>query len=843
MRLQVQVQKDHLERLVERSSPIRAVAELVWNSVDGDATRVDVFVVEGPLGGVDAVRVVDNGGGIPHDIAKRSFADLGDSWKKRKKKSPGGRPLHGEKGEGRFAALAIGGHVEWLSRYIDNGAVREFSITATAAGLGQFELGDSEPSSAKSSGTEVEITNIEKVPKSLIGDDPPVRLAELFALYLLRHAEVQIWFDGVLVDPASVQERVETYDIPEVLRDEGDPIEAELTIIEWKHKVGRELVLCDDNGCALNTRTISFHTPGFTNFSAYLKSDFLRERQGILDFEDWTGELQRLSEATKAVIKEHFRERAAEHAQAVVDQWKEEKVYPFEGTPASPVEAAERQVFDVVALNITEYLPDLAPTDAKAKRATFQILKAAIEQSPDTVRRIVQEVLDLPPGKREELVELLDHVSLASIITANKVVVDRQKFLAGLHVVLYEHEAKKKTKERQHLQKLLGDAAWIFGEEYHLAVDDQALEAVLAKHRKLLGERADPDPEPVLRPDGKQGIVDLMLSRKVRLPRADEYEHLVVELKRPSQRINGKVLQQVEQYAFAVAADERFRNSKVKWVFWALSNDMDEYARQKTRQAGRPVGLLHQSDDPNITIWAKTWNQVLDDANGRMQFYRDQLDLMVTHEEGVQYLQRVHAAHLPDVLKGPKPDTSRVESDAAEGTSPPFRRVDPVEVDPFVNAVPLYDLKIAAGRFSGDQIVQEVPQHAEIENPEDYEWAAYHCDARPTRGLFVAQVVGESMNKRIPNGSYCVWRLHPPESNGKVVLAVHGDIADRELGGRYTVKILESEKEQLDDGTWRYKRITLKPSSTDPAFEPIVLEDLEEGELEIIAELVEVLGG
>ena len=81
----------------------------------------------------------------------------------------------------------------------------------------------------------------------------------------------------------------------------------------------------------------------------------------------------------------------------------------------------------------------------------------------------------------------------------------------------------------------------------------------------------------------------------------------------------------------------------------------------------------------------------------------------------------------------------------------PFRRVVPVEVEPFVNAIPLYDLKVAAGRFSGEQVVDEVPQQAEIESPSDYEWVSYDGGPGSAKGLFVAQVLGESMNKRIPN--------------------------------------------------------------------------------------------
>ncbi len=173
----------------------------------------------------------------------------------------------------------------------------------------------------------------------------------------------------------------------------------------------------------------------------------------------------------------------------------------------------------------------------------------------------------------------------------------------------------------------------------------------------------------------------------------------------------------------------------------------------------------------------------------------------------------------------------------------PFRLIRGGEVIPFVNAVPKYDLKIAAGRFSAEQVVDGVPQVGEVTNPEGYEWAALEGRTKPARGLFVAQVVGESMNKRIPNGAWCVWRLHPAGSRqGKVVLAMHRDIQDPDLGAGFTVKVYESEKEDLDDGSWQHSRIVLKPLSTDPSFKPIVLEGLQDGDLVIVAEMVEVLG-
>jgi hypothetical protein len=53
----------------------------------------------------------------------------------------------------------------------------------------------------------------------------------------------------------------------------------------------------------------------------------------------------------------------------------------------------------------------------------------------------------------------------------------------------------------------------------------------------------------------KRGIVDLMLSRAQRRHRANDYEHLVIELKAPKVKLTAKELTQIKDYALSVAND------------------------------------------------------------------------------------------------------------------------------------------------------------------------------------------------------------------------------------------------------------------------------------------------
>jgi DUF2075 family protein len=168
----------------------------------------------------------------------------------------------------------------------------------------------------------------------------------------------------------------------------------------------------------------------------------------------------------------------------------------------------------------------------------------------------------------------------------------------------------------------------------------------------------------------------------------------------------------------------------------------------------------------------------------------------------------------------------------AQARTLPFKRPQPNEIKPYVNAVPLFDLKIAAGHFSDEQIIS----HDQIE------WVQLPERVRIGPDCFVAQVVGESMNRRIPNGAWCLFRANPVGSrNNRVVVVEHRQISDPDTGARVTVKVYQSEKVSAQDGDWRHSRIVLKPDSTDKRYRPIVLDQEEEGNVKVVAEFIEVL--
>ena len=149
-----------------------------------------------------------------------------------------------------------------------------------------------------------------------------------------------------------------------------------------------------------------------------------------------------------------------------------------------------------------------------------------------------------------------------------------------------------------------------------------------------------------------------------------------------------------------------------------------------------------------------------------------------------------------------------VEQTLRAAERPPSLRLVSNPAERFQTTVPLVPLRAAAGAFGDPHGFR----------PDDFDWIGVKSGRRLQPGMFVAQVVGQSMMPQIPDGSWCLFRS-PVEGTrqGKIVLVELRDAVDPETGQRYTVKRYESTKVGEGD-SWRHERITLRPLN--PEFQP-----------------------
>jgi len=646
--IEVHVEPDFIESLA-KTKPITAMAELIWNALDADAKNVTVEFEYNSIDGLETIRISDDGFGITLDEAEKGFGSLGGSWKRATNRTKSGRYLHGKEGKGRFRAFALGKKVSWKSVSRDNGSLKRFEISAALLAPSKFHVEGPLVCRDTSTWTVVELFEPKDRLGTLTSEKANEYIAEHFALYLHQYPDVQIHYNGSRIDPKSVEEHSSDYNFTQMIDGREEAAAFKLTVIEWKTNMSRALMLCDEGGFTLCETKPGIQARGF-NFTAYLSSAYLKELhgEGILDVEEISSELQKILDITKSKLRGHFRRRESEEASFVIDEWKKEQVYPYSGVPADVMETVERQVFDVVALNIHNYLPEFEDSELANKKLALRLLRHAIETRPSTIVRILADVVKLPKEKQDEFVELLEKTSLESIINASKVVTDRLDFLSGFNTFLFDNASRNAALERQQLQQLLVGEPWIFGEKYNLAQQEATLTDVLRRHYEILGKNEEIT-EPVKRLDGSDGRVDLMFGAVTQFD-PGKREHLIVELKRPSQKIDSKAMEQVESYVEAIADDERFNRTDTKWEFYAVSNTIHPRIETRSKQPDRPKGLYLDHPDKPIRIWVKTWGEIIQECEARLHFVKQHLDYDASHQAGLEYLRKRHSEYLPKVL-------------------------------------------------------------------------------------------------------------------------------------------------------------------------------------------------
>jgi len=164
--------------------------------------------------------------------------------------------------------------------------------------------------------------------------------------------------------------------------------------------------------------------------------------------------------------------------------------------------------------------------------------------------------------------------------------------------------------------------------------------------------------------------------------------------------------------------------------------------------------------------------------------------------------------------------------------APSFFVDEPEEDQKYVELLPFYPLKIAAGGFKDSEIPVDPESWFKVEG--------LSTKRHLSPSMFVAQISGKSMEPIIPDGSYCLFTFETGGTrNGRIVLAQKSDIADQETGASYTVKTYRSKKIAGDDSDWRHESISLLPANSE--YHEIVIPQEDAGDFNIVAFFLEVL--
>ncbi len=147
-----------------------------------------------------------------------------------------------------------------------------------------------------------------------------------------------------------------------------------------------------------------------------------------------------------------------------------------------------------------------------------------------------------------------------------------------------------------------------------------------------------------------------------------------------------------------------------------------------------------------------------------------------------------------------------------------YRQHVPSKVQPFITHLPRHSLRAAAGKFLENEPIWEQG------------WEEAPAGMHLVKDMFVAEIVGQSMEPLIPDGSLCIFRAGVVGSRtGRLVLA-----EDRQMTGndRYAVKRYRSGMKQGEK--------TVRLESLNPDYPSWDLEP-DEDKYAIVAEFIRVL--
>ncbi|MBR5166953.1 MAG: ATP-binding protein [Salinivirgaceae bacterium] len=624
--LKITAQSIRTELKSFEDKPYECLFEYIWNSLDAGASEIRLNFSTPPegLGYVKDVALSDNGKGWDFDDEATTNNFMSSTKTPEKNKTL----PKGQYGRGRYAFIWIADKIEVYSKSKKLTLQHNTNVqTDTIAD--------------EITGTRIEFIGINgSFSDALASDRLQNELAIEFGWFLLENNKYRIYINDKLLNISSIIKDSLEYkkvDLPkELQRKIVDDFFARIIIWEKKpseyskyyfiDRLGKELTKINTG---LNKKSDEFW------HSVYIQSSlFTNDEQDLIDDENNSQakiEFDGTNSITKKQIIDFFKKELINIRKPYLKKQSDSMYESLVVDNAIP-DLAEFDIYDEQSFSEllkTVYIisPTLFTNRSNAEKkficATFAGLLST--RDDNLIKVVLEQLQELTDDEKRDLLDILSRTRLSNVVSTIKEIDHRLEVIEKIKILISEWE--KETLEVKHLQKILDNNFWIFGEQFRLfSSTEGALKNVIVKYATEILNIENPELA-----NNPRGEVDLFLTKTESTGESIQ-KNIVVELKRASKTLGKEQYDQIEGYMRKIKQENLCNGENQLWEFYLIGKDYNDEISEKIEAARnfgeKARGLCYNINDGRFKIYVRKWSDILEVEWGyKMKYLKEKLKI------------------------------------------------------------------------------------------------------------------------------------------------------------------------------------------------------------------------
>ncbi len=632
MKRETKITSSGIKKVLKNYKYTHGVAEYIWNGFDAKANRIDVNYTTNDLGYLDYIEIIDNGIGIDLERLDEKFDRFYDSEKTIQIQSPKHTSvLHGKNGVGRLTFFTFAQNAEWNTIY-KNGEFKSGTIKINSGNLKGYTTNETN-SNKSETGTSVTFRDLTISSSHLEQEIIPFLKKEFcWFLELNKTKGYELNINGVALNYEDL-----IYDRDE-FKLSHNKIDFQIRYIQWRDILNKEhskfyFLDNSDNEIFKDFTTLNRKGDHFYH-SVYISSEFFKDfdfksnpdstQINLFSKAKSSPEYKYLDSEINKYLRSKRKPFLREYASKMVEDYEVSGIFP---EYKNSWEIYRKNELKDTIIGLYEAQPKVFTNLNLEQKKTFvRFLDLLLDSNErEHIFNILEEVTNLEPEEREELSSLFKTTRLDRIVSTIKLVEDRYRSYYILKELVFNEALK--ANEVNHLQTLIENNYWFFGEQYHLvtAAEPKFEEALRRYVYEISGEIYDRKIEHV----DKNREMDIFACRQNK--QIDTIDNIVVELKHPNKNIGEKEYSQTMKYINVIKNQPEFNASNMEWKFYLVGRKFDTSGfidmQKDSNKSHGEKDLVLSLENGRIKFYVKKWSELFNEFELRHNFIDEKLKL------------------------------------------------------------------------------------------------------------------------------------------------------------------------------------------------------------------------